>query len=263
MPSISVPARVAAPPAAEPARERPTDSGHDAWVTQARRVLSETVPRVAAQAEPDVSRVLWAAARANQPYQIRAVVEAASATWASESAWIPVNNVAPSYARLLHNDARQALAAGRDVSDAVNFELQAFGANPRDADIAGYLAFLHLRMTPVQPETARQLTLLAIAISGSRRSTRSDDWGMLAVASALTGRETDAVRAFLTEVALSSNIDRSCYSALSAYASFGERLRVPVQAMLYRVHSLGRGYAYPSCAWPPAWSVAARSPGAY
>jgi hypothetical protein len=194
---------------------------------------------------------------------MRAVSEAASTKWASEGAPIPADIVAPTYARMLHNDARQALAAGRDVSDAIDIELQAFGANPRDAEIAGYLGFLHLRMKPAQPETARQLALHAIAISGSRRSTRSDYWGTLAVASALTGRETDAVRAFLTEVALSSNIDRSCYYALSAYASFGERLRAPVQAMLYRVHSLGRGYAYPSCAWPSSWSVAARSPGAY
>jgi len=247
--------------AAEPAREPPALNGREAWLIQAKRVLAETVPRVAAEAEPDASRVLWVAARANQPYQIPTVADAASATWVSESVWIPVNNVAPSYARQLHNNARQAMATGGDVSEAVNLELQAFGANPRDADIAGYLAFLHLRMKPVQAEKARQLTLHAIAVSGSRRSSRSDDWGRLAVASALTGRETDAVRAFLTEVALSNNIDRSCYSALNAYASFGERLRVPVQAMLSRVHSLG--YAYPSCAWPSYWNVAARSPGTY
>jgi hypothetical protein len=230
---------------------------------QARRVLAETVPRVAAQAEPDVSRVLWAAALANRPYQAQAVVEAASARWASEGAWIPASNVAPTYARRLHQDARQALASGRNVSDAVNIELRAFGANPRDADIAGYLAFLHLRMNPVQPETARQLAVHAIAVSGSRRSTRSDDWGTLAVASALMGRENDAVRAYLAEIALTSDIDRSCWTALSAYSSFGERLRVPVQSMLYRVHSLGRGYAYPSCAWPSYWSAAARLPGMY
>jgi len=262
-PSIPAPVRIAAPLAPEPAPERLPDNAPETWRMQARRVLAETVPRVAAQAEPDVARVLWAAALANHPYNVPAVVEAASGRWASESALIPVKYTAPAYARLLHNDARQALATGHDVSDAINIELQAFGANPRDADIAGYLAFLHLRMKPAQPETARQLMLHAIAIRGSRRSTGPDDWGTLAVASALTGRETDAIRAFLTEVALSNNVDGSCYSALSAYASFGERLRVPVQVMLSRVHSLGRGYAYPSCAWPPAWNIAARSPGAY
>ena len=71
------------------------------------------------------------------------------------------------------------------------------------------------------------------------------------------------MRAYLAEIALTGNIDRTCRSALSAYASFGEPLRVPVQAMVYRVHSLGRGYANPSCAWPSYWNAAARSPGAY
>jgi hypothetical protein len=142
------------------------------------------------------------------------------------------------------------------VSDAVNIELSAFGANPRDPDIAAYLAFLHLRMKPVQPETARQLALYAIFVSGSRRSARFGDWGTLAIASALAGRDIDATRAFLVELALTSNLDHTCQTALSAYASFGERLRVPVYAMLDRIDASDR--VSPYCEWPPTWSTATR-----
>jgi len=222
-------------------------------------MLAETVPRVAAQAQLDVSRVLWTAGLPRHPQQEQAVLEATSARWASE-ATMPASQVSPSYARRLHEDARRALASGRNVADTVNIELRAFGANPRDADIAGYLAYLHLRTSPLQPETARQLAVHAIAVSGSRRAARSDDWATLAVASALIGRETDAVRAYLTELALTSDIDRSCRTALIAYANFGERLRVPVQAMLSRVHSLRERDPHPSCAWPSYWNAMARSP---
>jgi porphobilinogen deaminase len=111
-------------------------------------------------------------------------------------------------------------------------------------------------MNPAQPEMARQLALYAIFVSGSRRSARFGDWGTLAIASALAGRDIDASRAFLVELALTSNLDRTCQTAMSAYASFGERLRVPVHAMLDRIDSSDR--VSPYCEWPPTWSTATR-----
>ena len=125
-----------------------------------------------------------------------------------------------------------------------------------DPDIAVYLAFLHLRMNPVQAETARRLALYAIFVSGTQRSIRFGDWDTLAVASALVGRESDAIRALYVEIALTSNLDRTCQNALSAYATFGERVRVPVQAMFNRVDSNGR--VSPYCEWPPKWNTAMR-----
>jgi len=229
----------------------------------ARRVLADTVPRVAAQAEPELARVLYTAAIAQHPAQARLVVDAADVRWSGESAFVPTADISPGYARRLHNEARHALATGRDISDAINVELEAFGANPRDPDIAGYLAFLHLRMKPARPETARQLALHAIVLSGSRRSSRQDEWTTLAVASALTGREGDAVRALLALPALSHDTGRVCRSALHAYAAHGERMRAPVFAMLQRIHAQGRGFDYPSCAWPPYLSAGMRAPGAY
>ena len=245
-------------PASQPILEsvaRPQDRSQDALAMQARGMLADMVPRVATRAQPEVSRVLGLAAIANHRSQQQAVVDAAYAKWPSDTAWTPATDIEPIRARRLHDDARQAFTSGR-VSDAVNIELSAFAANPRDPDIAAYLAFLHLRMKPVQPEMARQLALYAIYVSGSRRSARFGDWGTLAIASALAGRDIDATRAFFVEVALTSNLDRTCQTAMSAYASYGERLRVPVHAMLDRVDSSDR--VSPYCEWPPTLSTATR-----
>jgi len=254
--------RIPAPPAAVPARtgtrEQPLD-----LALHAQHLLVYSVPRVAALAEPELTRVLATAAIAKHPAQARMVVDVADAPWPSESVFIPAADTTSAYARRLHIEARRALATGRDVAEAVNLELDAFGANPRDPDIAGYLAYLHLRMKPARPETARQLALHAIVLSGSRRSARQDEWTVLAVASALTGRESDAVRVLLAQLALSDDTDRVCQQALRAYASYGERMRAPVFAMLQRIHAQGRGFDYPSCAWPPYLSAGMRAPGAY
>jgi hypothetical protein len=243
---------------------RSSEDPQDVLIVHAKRMLVETVPRVAARAQPEVSRVLWAASLAGHPSQAESVIGAADRPWSGEGRWIPTGNTSPAFARRLHEDARVAGASGRNASEALNIELRAFGANPRDPDIAGYLALLHLRANPAQPEIARQLALYAIAVSGPHRSTRPEDWATLAVASAMAGRETDAVRAYLVELAITSNVDRSCQSALNAYVSFGDRLRVPVSAMLSRAHSQARGYEYPSCAWPSSWTTTvARLPRTY
>jgi hypothetical protein len=234
---------------------RAWDQSRDALIARARRVIADEVPRLAAQAQPDVSRVLALAATATYRSQQQAIVDAVYAKWSSESARIPPTDIDPVRARRLHDEARQTLAYGR-VSDAVDIELQAFGANPSDPDIAVYLAFLHLRMNPVQAETARRLAVYAIFVSGTQRSIRFGDWDTLAVASALVGRESDAIRALYVEIALTSNLDRTCQNALSAYATFGERVRVPVQAMFNRVDSNGR--VSPYCEWPPKWNTAMR-----
>ena len=153
----------------------------------------------------------------------------------------------------------QAYWVRRNVAEAFDLSLKAFGANPSDPEVAGNLAFLHLRVNPVQPEMARQLALHAIAVRGSRyRTGRLEDWNTYALASALTGRDVDARNAMYVTVALAGSVERNCKAGLSAIANYGERVREPVEAMLYRIHSLGRAYESPYCAWPPNWAVGMR-----
>ena len=115
-PAPSLPSIVESPP-------RAWDQSQEALIARARRVIADEVPRLAAQAQPDVSRVLALAATANYRSQQQAIVDAAYAKWPSESAWIPPTDIEPVRARRLHDEARQTLAYGR-VSDAVDIELR-------------------------------------------------------------------------------------------------------------------------------------------
>jgi hypothetical protein len=176
---------------------------------------------------------------------------------------MPRSELPPSYARGLHAEARRALAAGRGIADVVELEMQAFAANPRDPEIAGYLAYLHLRMRPTRPEVARELAVHAIVFSGSRRSARIADWATFAIASALTGRDDDARRAYLVQATLTDDVEWTCRSALRAYAAYGEPVRVPVQAMLQRIHAQRRAFDAPACAWPPFQNASSGAPAMY
>lgn len=251
-PDVAAPTPGPNPRALRPAgtEVRAAEATDEELAARGKRFAIEAVPYVATQAYADASRALSVAYRARDSSQDQAIVDAVFATWPSETARVPATTVAPPRARRLHEEARKAIAYGDDVASAMDLELKAFGANPRDPDIAQFLALLHLWTKPSQPETARQLALFAIALSGPKRTARADYWNTLAVASALSARQNDATAAFLVETALSTSLDRSCRAALRAYASYGDPLRTPVQAMLYRVRSQPRGYAYPACAWP-------------
>jgi hypothetical protein len=224
---------------------------------QGRRTLSESVPRTAARAEQEVTRVLWLAAGANQPGQDRSVQDAVRRTWASNSGASTTADVAPAVARQLSDDARQAFMVRRDVGAAFDLQLRAFGANPGDAEVAGNLAFLFLKLNPSQPEIARQVAMHAIGISPAPlRASRADDWNTLAIASALTGRDADATNALYVSLALTRNLDRTCRAALAAVDSHGDRMVAPVQAMMLRIRQQGRDHESPYCAWPPRWQSA-------
>ena len=233
---------------AMPATEsRVVDSSDDELAARGRQLVSDVVPGIAASAYDDLSQALSIVSPQADARQDRAVVSALRASWRGEARFVPTATMAPQRARRLHEDARNGYAHGRRVDDVLHLELAAFAANPRDPDIAAFLAFLHLHANPANPETARQLALHAIAMSGAQRTQRVDDWSTLAIASALAGRHRDATRLFLVQVALAGNVDRSCRAALNAYNDYGEPLRVPVQTMLARVQSDPRAYEYPSC----------------
>ena len=228
---------------------------------QGRRILLDTVPRIARQSEPEVARVLSIAASAYQPMQDRAVADAARLTRIPDDAWLRARATAPGEARRLTDQARAAFASRRNVLEAFDLQLRAFGANPRDPDVASYLAFLYLKLSPPQPDMARQVALVALATRSSQGyATRMDDWNTFAVASALSGRDVDARNALFVTLAVSGSVERTCLSALHALANHGDRLRGPVEAVLYRIRAQGRGNDSPSCAWPPNGWMLSRLP---
>jgi hypothetical protein len=238
---------------------RVADIPYGEYVAQARRTLAESVPRSAATAESDASRVLWIAATANSPSEDGRIADAARSGW--RVSYVPGTStmVAPAVARRFDEVARQAYHAHRDLVDVFELQLRAFGANPADPDVAGNLAFLYLKLSPPQPETARQLALHAMALRGVQlRVARADDWTTFAIASALTGREDDARNALYVTIAVARNLDLSCRAALSSLTSHGDPLRRPVRAMMLRIQASGRQYGSPSCAWPSQWVAGAR-----
>ena len=202
-------------PEAAPKTGRPIAFATSDFAMQARRTLAQTVPRVAVQAQAEVAHVLWAAANAHDPRQERDVVDYAQAIWVRDGAITYSQGNEPAAARRLNDEAMQAYRVRRNVAEAFDLSLKAFGANPGDPEIAGNLAFLHLRLSPAQPETARQLALHAIAVRGSRfRTGRLEDWNTYALASAMTGREADARNAMYVTVALAGSVDRNCKAGL-------------------------------------------------
>jgi hypothetical protein len=198
------------------------------------------------------------AANANRPGQDRAVVDAVRQSWASYQIVTAASSIAPAVGRQLGEDARHAYLVDRDVPRAYDLQLRAFGANPRDPEVAGNLAFLLLKVQPAQAESARQLAVHAIALAAAQRTGRSDDWTTLAVANALTGRDMDATNALYVAVALSRNLDASCKAALAAVESHGDRVAGPVSLMMARIRDQGRERESASCAMPARY-VSARS----
>ena len=229
---------------------------------QAQRLVADTVPGIARQGELEISRVLVIAASAYKPAQDRTLADAARMARIRDDAVLqPLKATAPDEARRLHDRARSLQGRGR-IPEALDMELRAFNANPRDPEITGQLAVLYLKATPSRPDTARELALMALTARSSQYgTTRLEDWQIFAVASALAGRETDARNALFVTLALSSNVERTCVAAWNAVASYGPRLHSPVDALLYRVHMRGHSVDSPWCAYPPDWTSPPRLAG--
>jgi hypothetical protein len=231
----------------------------DEFAMQGRRALLDSVPRVARQAEPEIARILAMAASAYQQTQERAVADAARTARTRGEASLPAAMTSTSEGRRINDQARAAFSSGRNALDAFELQIRAFGANPQDPEIAGSLALLYLKLTPPQPDKARQVALVALAARGPQyRATRMEDWNTFAVASALAGREADAKNALYVMLALAGSVEPACVAALNALSNYGEQLRRPAEALLYRVHAQGRSLDSPWCAWPPTGSTPPR-----
>jgi hypothetical protein len=231
----------------------------DEFAVQGRRTLLDSVPRVARQSEPEIARILAMAASAYRQTQERAVADAARTARVHGEISLPAPMTSASEGRRLNDQARAAFSSGRNALDAFELQIRAFGANPQDPEIAGSLALLYLKLTPPQPDKARQIALVALAARGPQyRSTRMEDWNTFAVASALAGREADAKNALYVMLALAGSAEPACVAALNAISNYGAQLRGPGEALLYRVHAQGRSLDSPWCAWPPTGSTPPR-----
>jgi len=221
-------------------------------------LLAVQIPRIAQRAERMVLRVLVAAAHADEDGSTDDQVRLAAGAIRLAPDDPQLTRTAVRESRQFHEGARIALRRG-DFAEAVGLETRAFGANPVDAEIVGTLAYMRLRQSPSQPEAARRLALHALTLHDWKfPSGRIEDWNTFAIASALTGHERDARNAWLVALALAGGSERQCRAAIDAYALYGEALRLPVEAMLYRANAAGRSPRSRLCEWPPHWSASVR-----
>jgi predicted Zn-dependent protease len=159
----------------------------------------------------------------------------------------PARSQSPALGRRLNADARAAWER-QDVDTALRLQQRAFEASPNDPEIAGNLAFLYLKAKPSQPALARRLALHALGARGRAfPAGRAEDWGTLAVASSLLGREADAIESMYVMLATSNNPERACRAATMAVAQYGPPMQAPANALRSRIRARGGVPAAPSC----------------
>jgi hypothetical protein len=244
----------------EPVRAAPIEPAPADFAARAEQLLAVELPPLAQRLERRIQHVMSlaaAAAFAGQDDEVRRAADALDDPGAERL--LAAGASARDDAQALHEAARQALRRRGDPREAHSLQLQAFGADPLDGDVAATLAFLALKQGPARVESARQLALYSLTLPGERSpATRLSDWTTLAIASALTGRERDARRAWYVSLALAPQPERQCRAAINAYALRGEALRLSVEAMLYRAYESGRAHGSALCEWPPSWLASGR-----
>lgn len=237
--------------------------GDDGYGRRAREIVSQVLPTVVERAAPHIAQVLAAAARAQDAADDRRTREAAGSIGHGNTA-SPMGDSraagSSGQGRFFNAAANSEYWQHGNVARAYQLQWQAFGANPGDTEIAGNLAFYALKMNPPQIETSRRLAIYALTTARAAGRSRLEDWGNLAVASALSGRSDDAVNAMLVLMAVSRDPNRSCRSALSSVASFGPPLRKPAAALISRANARGSAVDAPYCRWPPNWAAGSKLP---
>jgi hypothetical protein len=244
-------AAASAAPAIEPDRTRAAagTTAPEALEANAAAWMRDRVPGLARAAERRLAPVLAAAARSPE---LRRRSEIRTAAQSARAVVAPPSGAAfdAREAQRLDDAAQAAVRRDHDVAVALHLQTQAFGANPLDPAVAGNLALLHLNEPSPQAEPARQLALHALALKDDRFPTgRIEDWTTLAIAAALTGHERDARNAWFVSMALTGDLQQQCDAAVHARATYGERVRPSVQAMLQRARSSA---AYGRCEIPQA-----------
>ena len=214
------------------------------YAARASELMANQMPRLAQRAERLVARVLFVAGRSEHVAgddQIRAAAATVGRD-GSRRARRPVGLGARSAAPRRRR-ARRVRAARRHAGSA-----GAAGARVRRRSAR--------RRNRRQPRIPAPASAAGTARSGApARDARAqlhgarypegriEDWATFAIASALAGRERDSRNAFLVTLALAPNLGRHCRAALDVYAIYGERLRAPIEAMLYSANASGRATA--------------------
>ena len=238
-----------------------TDAAAPDFGARAIRLMTNDLPRLAQRAQRAVARVLSIAGQSTHVVGDTEILEAAALLDRPAGDPVSAIQVSSGEAQRLDAAARTEYARRGVTAQGLTLQVQAFGADPLDPEVAGDLAFLLLRQHPAQPEAARQLAMHALALHGSRFPRgRGEDWTTLAIASALSGRDLDARNAMLVSLAVAPNLDRQCRAALDAYVTFGDRLRGAVETVVYNAHASGSASLSSSCQWPPRWTVSNSSP---
>ena len=221
---------------AAPAQASATTAASDKLAARAEAWQRERLPAVAVAAERHLAPVL-AVAAGSAEFRRRGKVRAAALAMRAATPPPPATT-GSERARSLNDAALVAYGRSSDIAEAIALQTQAFGADPFDSEVAGNLAFLHLKARPPQAEAARRLALHALTLNDARfPSGRTEDWTTLAIANALTGHDADARNAWYVALALTSDLQHHCNAAVRAEASHGERLRPSVQALLQRARS--------------------------
>lgn len=237
-------AKVASATKTAPSPPRPTPANNEDRMQAV--IPAGALEDVAARTERDVARVLTVAARADGPAAEQHVVELAR-SMRSVNAGPHAPTESPALARSLNAQARAAWERD-DVQRALALQQRAFRANPNDPEVAGNLAYFYLKVRPAKPALARQLALYALAARGrSFPAGRAQDWGTLAIASALDGREADAVKAMYVMSSVSRDPERACRAAQLAVEQYGPAMRAPGRAMMARMRARGVTSHAPSC----------------
>ena len=225
------------------------------------RLMTNDLPRLAQRVQGAVARVLFIAGQSTHVVGDVEILDAVALLDRPTGDPVLAIQVSPGEAQRLDAAARIEYARRGVTSQGLTLQVQAFGADPFNPEVAGNLAFLLLRQHPAQPEAARQLALHALALHGARFPRgRDEDWTTLAIANALSGRDLDARNALLVSLAVASNVDRQCRAALDAYVMFGDRLRGAVETVVYNAHAAGSSLLSSFCQWPPRWAVSNSAP---
>jgi len=232
---VPVPTPPPVPTPAPPQAAAPP-SVNDELVARAEAWQRDRLPAVAVAAERHLARVL-ATAAGSAEFRRRSNVRAAARAMRTATPPPPVA-ADGEQARSLNDAALVSYGKGSNLAEAITLQIQAFGANPFDSEVAGNLAFLYLKESPPQAEVARRLALHALTLNDVRFPRgRIEDWATLAVANALTGHDVDARNAWFVALALTGDLQHLCDAAVRAEASHGERVRPSVQALLQRARS--------------------------